>query len=375
MGSIEDRARNEAEIALAAAVLAEGRPALSKLWKKGPATLGRFERPNRVRVIEIGCLDGSAHVLFDGTPKAAIDKYQREAEDLLRVVAAGSERRPDNDCAECPLIDMCPAVPSREGLLGISDASKPLRTWSLTTTRQHRKCGPIPYFYDLKLPPDPRTEQSPAIERGHAVHEWIEAKHRRLPRHGCQANDVPDLTHDARFSDDVLQAKLGMRMIGDHSLVCSLRGTDQDAEIYSEHPVVVYDPAAHVVIIAKADLLYLSAGVWRLRETKTSRYSFEGNLLKRFPQIALAIVLSAEGVLGGGNAGCRVELERLTSNGPALTEFDVRDPEVVAEAREVVQLESAKWHADLARATKPGKECWTCVFTRWCPDAKTRSGS
>ncbi|MEV4173835.1 PD-(D/E)XK nuclease family protein [Nonomuraea sp. NPDC049709] len=375
MGSVERRARNEVEIALAAAVLAEGRPALSKLWKKGPATLGRLERPHQVRVIEIGCLDATANVLFEDNPEAAIDKYHREAEGLLGAVAAGSERRPGNDCAECPLIDMCPAVPSREGLLGISDASKPLRAWSLTTTRQHRKCGPIPYFYDLKLPPDRSAERSPEVERGVAVHKWIEAKHLRSPRQACRADDVPDLTREERFADDALQAKLGMRMIGDHSLVCPLREAGREAEVHSEHQVVVYDPAAHVVVIAKVDLLYLTAGVWRLRETKTSRYPFEGDLLKGFPQVALAIVLSAEGVLGGGNVGCRVELERLTANGPVLTEFDVHDPEVVAEARMVVRLEAAGWHADTARATKAGKECQTCAFTRWCPDAKVRSGS
>lgn len=375
MGSVERRPRNESEIALAAAVLAEGRPALSKLWKKGPATLGRSERPRQVRVVEIGCLDDTANVLFEDTPEAAVDKYQREAEELLRAVAAGSERRPGNDCAKCPLIGMCPAVPSRGGLLGIDDASKPLRTWSLTTTRQHRKCGPIPYFYDLRLPQERNAEQSPAIERGNAVHEWIEAKHLRTPRQACRADDVPDLTREERFADDALQAKLGMRMIGDHSLVCPLRDTDQETEVYPEHPVVVYDPAANVVVIAKTDLLYLTAGVWRLRETKTSQYPSEGDLLKKFPQIALAIVFSAEGVLGAGNTVCRVELERLTAHGPTLIEFDVRDPEVVAEARKVVQLEVAGWHADLARATKPGKECRTCVFTRWCPDTKMRSGS
>ncbi|WP_214104478.1 PD-(D/E)XK nuclease family protein [Acrocarpospora catenulata] len=375
MGSVEDRPRNEPEIALAAAVLAEARPALSKLWKKGPATLGRSERPHQVRVVEIGCLDGTANVLFDDTPEAAIHKYQREAEELLRAVAAGNVRRPGTDCAECPLIDMCPAVPSIEGLLGVNDASKPLRTWSLTTTRQHRKCGPIPYYRDLKLPRDGSAEQSPAVERGHAVHEWIEVKHLRSPQQACRADDVPDLTRDERFAEDTLQAKLGMRMIGDHSLVCPFRDAGQEMEVYPEHPIVVYDPAAQVVVIDKVDLLYLSEGVWRLRETKTSRYLFEGDLLKKFPQIALAIVLSAEGALGGGNAGCRVELERLTANGPVLTEFDVHNSELVAEARKVIQAEVAGWHSDLARATKPGKECRTCVFTRWCPDAKMRSGS
>jgi hypothetical protein len=165
-------------------------------------------------------------------------------------------------------------------------------------------------------------------------------------------------------------------MIGDHFLVCPLRGADEETEVHPERSVVVYDPAANVVVIAKVDLLYRTAGVWRLRETKTARHLNEGNPLTRFPQISLAILLSAEGLLPGGRGGCRVELERLTAYGPVMSEFDVHDPELVAEAREVVRSRVVDWHADERLATKPGKKaCGECGFTRWCPDAARGAAS
>ncbi|MFI0418820.1 PD-(D/E)XK nuclease family protein [Spongiactinospora sp. 9N601] len=370
--TVEDRERHEGEIAVAAAVLAEGRPLLNRLWRGTRAILGRYERPDRVRIIEVGCVDGSLNVLFDDTPEAAIVKYRRDAEESLRDAAVGNDHRPGYDCVTCPLLATCPAVPSHPGLLGIHDDSKPLRSWSLTTVREHRTCGPIPHFRELRLPSDGGAKESEATLRGRAVHDWIEKRHRRSPLQPCRGDDVPDPQADqgqVMLPNDGFQTRLGIQMIGDHSLVCPLRGADEHARALPEHVVVVYDPAANTVVIAKIDLLYRVKGEWRFRETKTSRYLNEGDLLKRYPQISLAVLLSAEGLLPGGPGGCRVELERLTANGPVLTEFDVHDPDLVADAREVVRSHVHDWHGDETLATKPGTACAECGFTRWCSDA------
>ena len=91
-GGVEGRPRDEAEIALAAAVLAAGGPVLNRPWSTGPLLIGRYERPERVRVIEIGCLDGSSNVLFDDTAEVAFEAYEEHALDRVRMAPQGRRR-------------------------------------------------------------------------------------------------------------------------------------------------------------------------------------------------------------------------------------------------------------------------------------------
>lgn len=67
----------------------------------------------------------------------------------------------------------------------------------------------------------------------------------------------------------------------------------------AEHRLTVHDPDAGVVVIAKTDLLYQDSDGWVLRETKTTRHADDENLLVSYPQVALGIVLLAEGIPGG----------------------------------------------------------------------------
>lgn len=162
-------------------------------------------------------------------------------------------------------------------------------------------------------------------------------------------------------------------MIGDHALVCPLRHRPDDAILHPELPVVVYDPDADVVVIAKADLLYRVAYQWTLRETKTAGVLSEGDPLDQYPQLALAVLLAGAEVLPG-KGRCRVELERLTGSGPVLTELDIAATDVVAKAQRVLEEHVSAWHADARYPAKAGKACADCPFTRWCPDAVERTG-
>src|SRR5260370_34858492 len=120
------------------------------------------------------------------------------------------------------------------------------------------------------------------------------------------------------------------------------------------HSVTVYDLASGVVIIAKTDLLYQDNAAWVLRETKTTRHPDEGDLLARYPQTALAVVLLAEQIPGGSREHNRVELERLTPAGPLLDVFRTSDPGVHARARRAVSELAAGWHAATRPAATPG---------------------
>ncbi len=372
-GSVRDRPRDEAEIAVAVGVLAGGRPVLGPKWGPKPLTLGAFEPARGIRLVEIGCLDASHQVLFEGTSDQAYARYDAGVEARVRKVITGGSYRPGEDCGRCPTVADCPAVPSRPGLLGISNSGQPRRSWSMTTGRSYQACPARAHLEDLFLPRAEPAEGSQAVERGRAVHAWIESRHSRAPQRPCSPDDVPRAPDDPCEVSAAagLEARLTTQMIGDHALVCPVR-EHPDAELQPERAVAAYDPDADVVVIAKTDLLYRVAEQWTLRETKTTRVLSEGDPLERYPQLALAVVLADAGVLPG-DTPCRVELERLTSSGPVLTEVEATAPDQVTRARQILEGYVHAWHADSRYPASPGKVCESCPYTRWCPD--TAEGS
>jgi hypothetical protein len=372
--SIMDRPVELAEIAVDAFVLAYGRPALGRPRRGDAYQLGRPTQVGNVRVVEVGCEDASHRVMFDGTAAEAKRLYGDHARQRLRSAVTGGEYRPGDGCPDCKLLGACPALPRRPGILGIDDASRAVRSWSVTNGRHYQACHAQEYLGRLHLPPTDGIEHGSAVRRGQAVHAWLAERHARKPASCCTADDVPatpDSWSAGGWQVSGGDARLGVQMIGDHALMCALRDLPPDAAVFPEHQLTVYDPDAGVVVIAKTDLLYQDGSGWVLRETKTTTYIDEGDLLVRYPQVALGVVLLGEGIPGGSRDCNRVELERLTPAGPLLEIFDPADPDLNAAARRVVHQMAADWHADTCAEPDPGKACRTCEVWRWCPDALT----
>jgi len=370
--SVRDRARDEAEIALMAGVVASAAVVLSGMWDKRPLALRPVPTPHRVRVVEIGCSDGSHNVLFEGTAQEAHERYRKDAESAVIAAASGTEYLPGADCGGCDLIGQCPAVPVRPGLLGVDGSGLPRRSWSLSSGRSFDDCPARLVAERLFLPRERTAEDSDHTRRGQAVHAWLEDLHRRVPARACAADEAPSTPDEwsaGRWTVSGEQAGLGAQMIADHALVCALRGPAGYVEAHPERPVVVFDPKANVVVVAKTDLLYRAGEVWRVRETKTVSVLDESDLMIQFPQLALAVVLSVEGGVRAGER-VRVELERLSASGPVVAELDIEDPEIVAAARSVVRTRVEAWHASPSLTAKPGKVCETCPFNKWCPESK-----
>jgi hypothetical protein len=369
--SVKGRRADDAERGAAAFVLAKGREV-----RRRPArfTEAHVLRPpdqvQRVRVVEVGCEDGSHNVLFNDSPDEAVALYNKFARGQVRESVDGGEYRPGYDCADCALVAVCPAVPKRPGFLGIDDRSMPRRSWSATDGRYYAECPAREYQRRVGLPPG--GTETPEVRRGRAVHTWLERCHERVPVAGCGPDDGPreagwcgewSLTGD----DELMAAQ----MLGDHASVCPLNDGLRDQDVRVEQPVVVYDPAADVVVIAKPDLAYCEHGSWVLREFKTSRHAGSvDDPFRRYPQLALGLVLLAEGALGGDPRASRVELESLTSEGPVVRAFHPSDPDHLAYARRLVRELAAPWHGDLRSEATPGDPCRDCEFISWCPDAQ-----
>jgi len=373
-GSVEGRASDAAEVGLAAGVVAGARRVLGGAWDTGGYRLGAHRPVERIRVVEIGLLDGSHHVLFDDTGPAAHAAYTDDAEAHLWRSAGGGEYLPGDDCGACPLLGRCPAVMSVPGLLGMPEPGVHRKTWSVSTARSYERCPAPVHLGDLRLPRNKESEETPATTRGRAVHSWIETQHRRTPVRACSPHDA-DGEHGVpeRGRLPANEAALAVQMAGDHTLTCPLATPSPVLDVHPERTVVVFDPTADVLVIAKVDLLYRTEAGWALRETKTARRADEGGLLEHHPQMALGVLLSAHGALPGGPGGCRVELERLTVTGPVLKEFAVGDSVIVARARRAIASLVKGWLKDTAYKEKPGRPCATCSFARWCPGGERKA--
>lgn len=385
-GTVEGAEREPGEVAMAARVLAFGSPARvaekrgtgAYAWstRRGrPYLVQQGTLPSWVRVVEVGCGDGSARVLFEGDPDKAQREYE-EARGRLRATVDSAERRPGRSCASCRLAPTCLDLHKVPGLLGIADATRPRRTLSVTDLRRHEKCPAQEHLRRLRLPRRLDIEYgSRAVQRGKAVHKLLEHLHARTPHRRCTLADVPDPRGwgAGEWHLTGREAELGAQMMARHVAVCPLKYADRDMPL-SREPVLAFDdPVSDTVVIAEPDLLYWDGGgrVWR--ETKTTGYIADRSgkdVLEVYPQAALALVLLAEGALGGDPARSRVELEILRPSGPDLELISAGDPGRVAKAREVIASLAGPWHSDREFTANPGeKRCADCEVAQWCPSA------
>lgn len=380
LGVADDSHRAPANVAIAAYSAAFGGPAA---WPE------RWDEPfrpvngpqvdvQRVRVLEVGLEDGSYVVLFDGTPRQAEALYAEHARVLVREITVGGTPLPGTACADCKLVTACGALPRIPGLLSTTDPAGPMRTWSATNGRQYSVCPARDHLLRLKLPRE--NEYGPAAARGQAVHAWLAENHAGPLHPACTVWDIPAQPDDWTSGEWHVtgeQALAGARMLASHADLCAFHHAGQITEVRLEPTLAFHDTSANVIAIAKPDLLYLDDGAWVWRETKTRQQLPRPgpDLVRKFPQLALAAVLMAENALGGKPSGQRIELELLAPEGGDVLLVDPSDSAEISKARAVLHDLAAPWHADETAAAHPGPHCADCPVRRWCPDADTEAAA
>jgi hypothetical protein len=374
--------RRMARVAIAAYSAAFGGPATWPRPWSDPFRLPRSPQPaiQRVRVVEVGLAGGQPAVLFDGSPADAKARYEQHARDELKTIRPGGNAHPGQDCADCKLLTACREVQRVPGILGITEPTAPLRSWSVSNGRYYRECPAQDYLRRLHLPKD--WEYNKDAERGQAIHARLADQHARQPRRGCTAADLPPEAAWGAGGWQVTaeQASLGRRMLANHVELCALHRAGEITEVLVEPTIAVHDTDADVIVIAKPDMLYVEDGAWVWHELKTKqglRWSYR-DLLRDIPQLALAVVLMAENALPlgtGALAGARIELELLAPDAADMLLIDPNDPAQVVAARQVVHELAAPWHGDLVATARPGDHCARCPVKRWCPDAPPSRGA
>lgn len=367
------RDRSATQVAMAAFSTAFGAPAAwpaPQDWSQPFEVRSVPTRVERVRVVEIGLLDGSRHVHFDGTSDEVEAYFAEHGRAQVPRIAEGTAQRPGASCASCKQLTACETLPRLPGLLGLTTQQAPIRTVSISDLRYYRLCPAQAHLRGLNLPR--ASEYSPEAELGHAVHGWLEALHggtgEPMP---CTVSDMPtgDTWSGGGWRVSGEMAALGRRMLARHPDVCPFQEPSSISTVRLEPRLTFHDTAAQTVVIAKPDMVYLDGGAWVWREVKTTQKSrwFHSDPLDEFPQLALAVILLAECALGGDPEGSRVELEALRPGGSDLSLIDPTDAERVDKARDVVRRLAMPWRDDEAFEARPGKNCRWCPVSQWCP--------
>ncbi|NEA18755.1 PD-(D/E)XK nuclease family protein [Streptomyces halstedii] len=368
--------RPAAEKAAIAYVVAHGLPARRRARQARPpeTSLVNPTPPERVRVFDFGCADGSVTPLLDWGPDTVRERFGRDAAPAFVAAATGTGVRPGASCVDCKVIGHCAELPRTPHLWGPFRGAAPFRArrrsisaWDL---RLHGDC-PAQYHLVRRLYLNDLSPENPGARRGRVVDAVLNARHERPLPGGCR--ELPQAHEGMLPPGHSLEEPLALsalRMLDEHRALCPLDGLTQDEKVLPQRRVTAYIPELDVVVLAVPDLLHTRRGRWIWRETKTAAAPlWEGRpLLRAFPQLALAVLLFDKGAVGEGARRGRVELEHLREGAgeSRLEAIDPSRPATVVEAQEVIADLAEPLLRDTSYEPRTGRHCRTCQVRTWC---------
>jgi hypothetical protein len=359
--------RPPAEIAEAAAVTATGIPSRSAFQDIFRPAPGSTVRPQRVRIVGVGCGKGDHDVLADWDADEVERRFTKDAKPVLRRVIEDDRLNPGSSCTRCEGLVACEQLPRAPGVLGVPGPRRPRtrRSVSASDLRVHARC-PAQFHLTRVLHLKSEDPESEPIRRGRAVDEWLNLRH----AHGCcRMAPLPD----ALPGLSPAELTTALALLAEHQRACPLDGLPSDEVVRVQPRLTAYDPELDVVLIADPDLLYTRSGGWIWHETKTAaKPPWEGRaLMETYPQLAVAVLMMSAGVPGGDPRRSLIELEVLY-RGEEWTgksrseEIDPGDPDTLTEARRIIAGLAGPWAVDETYAPTPGGHCGGCDVLTHC---------
>jgi PD-(D/E)XK nuclease superfamily len=335
------------------------------------ATFGVGVTPTRVRVVELGAVDGSIAVLFDGDPETAVAGFQANGKARASDLTAQDHVVPCRDCGTCKIAGVCEALVPVTGLLGQAKPGYRSRSIAPSALDQYRIC-PAQWLLDreLHLPREKGTSEAQA--RGQAVHQWLKVAHRRSVR--CRSEDLPEPGGELGLAAGQLSAEeyaVAYPYLVQHLQNCPL-GKVGIVVVAVEKDVYGFDHDAQVIPVTKPDLIYRLGERLVAREFKTAAdlpAHGKDEAYSQHLQIPFLLTMLASGLAErhGAVAGT-VELELLTASGSELWSWDTDHLLTARVAAGDVRRAVDDWHRDDTWNTRPGQHCTWCPVREWCPD-------
>ena len=324
----------------------------------------------RVRAVEIGAVDGSITVLFDGSPAEAGSWFTAFGQGLAAAAADEDHIVPCRSCGSCKAAGSCRALLPVDGMLGQDGRGHSSRSVSPGELEQHRLCA-AQWLLDSCMHLPREQAGGEAAARGRAVHRWLQEAHSR--RVGCRRADLPAPGTGLGLAEGVLtetEYEIAYPFLLQHAGHCPL---DWGELVLAEQDLYGYDHDAEVITATRPDLVYRDGDVLAIREFKTAEQPYgsgQDEAYDRHLQIAFQICMLNSGLAGrhGATPGV-VEMELLTGSERFLWTWDASDPAVARVAAGEVRRAVQGWHNDIHWKTHIGPHCAWCPVRRWCPDS------
>jgi len=335
------------------------------------ATFPSAQAAVRVRVVEVGPLDGGVAVLFDGTNEEAVAGFTGPLRERAARLVDADHVVPCRSCGECKTAGSCRELIRVDNVLGQSQRGLRSRSISPSGLQTYRTCPAQWLLADWLHLPKERADSEEAA-RGGYVHRWLESAHQRRTR--CMPDDLPEPGGDLGLAAGLLDPDdylIAYPYLKQHLAMCPL-GADEATVVAVEDPLHGYDHIAEVVIVMKPDLLFKVGERLVIREVKTSGQTYAGgrdDAWNKHLQVPFALTLLASGLAAAyGCTTSSVEVELLTESTGELWAWDNDDPAVAAVAAGDVRRAAQEWHLDSTWQTNPGPHCGWCPVSQWCPD-------
>lgn len=348
-------------------------------WAAVAASLAAREpggaAPTLIRVVEVGLGDGSAHLLWSGSPADAAALYASEARGHIQNIAAATAATPGFACGECKLAGACPLPVQVDGMLGQAGPGNGTRSVSPSELATYGRC-PAQWLlhHECHLPVQD-FGGGERLERGIAVHDWLQRAHARGT--ACTQADLPvpgtGLGLAEGLMDEMLYAVCRPFLLA-HLDLCPV-GAAGAEDVSPEELAVGYDSTADVVVTTRADLVYRLADRLVVRETKTTEERLPEDreeAYDRWPQVGWSLTALRSGLAERRGAdGGLVELEVLAPGGGTLFTWATDELGVPAMAAGDVRRAVSGWHTDVEWPTNAAPHCAFCPVRQWCPDRDT----
>jgi hypothetical protein len=336
------------------------------------ANYRRGAPPQRVRVVEIGAMDGSSLVIFDGTPEAARARYAADGRRWAAAITEEDHVVPCRSCGDCKTAGSCRALIPLDGMLGQPGRGHSSRSISPGELEQYLRC-PGQWLLNACVHLPKEDDGGEGAARGYAAHRWLEAAHSRQT--GCSPADLPSPGSGLGLAAGTLtetEYEIAYPFLAQHVGRCPLADAENESVIV-EKDLYGYDHDAEVVPVTRPDLVYRTGDKLVVREFKTAKESYASGRDEAYDkhlQIPFLITMLNSGLLAANGARTgAVELELLTDTEQFLWSWDASDPVLAAVAAGSVHRAVQGWHDDKTWNTKAGPYCAWCPVRQWCPDS------